>query len=343
MRAAFLKEEEHLVMIDAEMPVITNPDQVIVRVRTVGICGSEVHAFYGTHPFRKAPIVLGHEMAGEVYSVGEKVGNFKERDKVIVDPQWACGECTFCRAGDLNLCPTKQVLGASEWPGAFGEYVVAPESAVFHLPESLSFVQGSLIEPLTVAVHVARRVHVQAGDSVAILGAGSIGGLLAGVCRIMGAKPIIAADVKRHCLDIARQRLGETHNFLLPADDPVEKSLKLTGGEGVDKVCVSADDVALVNTAVAMTKSRAYIALIALMTEAPLQLRAYDIIKKELHIVGSSMCNHEDVARAIELAASGQVDIDAIATHQLPIEEAAHAMELAKHKKDGAVKVILSF
>jgi L-iditol 2-dehydrogenase len=343
MRAAFLKEEGHLVMIDAEMPVITSPDQVLIRVRTVGICGSEVHAFCGTHPFRKAPIVLGHEMAGEVYSVGEEINNFKEGDRVIVDPQWSCGECTFCRAGDLNLCPSKQVLGASDWPGAFGEYVVAPESAVFHLPESLSFVQGSLIEPLTVAVHVARRVHVEAGDSVAILGSGSIGGLLAGVCRIIGAKPIIAADIKQHCLDITRQRLGASNAFLLPAEDPVERSLEMTGGEGVDKVFVTADNVALVNTAVAMTKSRGYIALIALMTEAPLQLRAYDIIKKELHIVGSSMCNHEDVARATELAASGQVDIDAIATHKLPIEEAAHAMELAKHKRDGAIKVILCF
>lgn len=343
MRAAFLKEEGHLVMIDAEMPVITDPKQVIIRVRTVGICGSEVHAFCGTHPFRKAPIVLGHEMAGEVYSVGEEVSSFKQGDRVIVDPQWACGECIYCRAGDLNLCRSKQVLGAADWPGAFGEYVVAPESAVFHLPESLSFVQGSLIEPLTVAVHVTRRVNVQAGDSVAILGTGSIGGLLAGVCRTIGAKPIIAADIKQHCLDIARQRLGATHTFLLPADDPVEGSLKLTAGEGVDKAFVTADDVALVNTAVAMAKSRGYIALIALMTEAPLQLRAYDIIKKELHLVGTSMCNHEDVEQAIRLAASAQVDVNAIATHQLPIEETAHAMELARHKDDGAVKVILSF
>ena len=343
MRAALLKEEGHLVMIDAEMPVITSPDQVIIRVRTVGICGSEVHAFYGTHPFRKAPIVLGHEMAGDVYSVGSTVTRFKEGDRVIVDPQWTCGECSFCRAGDLNLCPSKQVLGASAWPGAFGEYVVAPESAVFPLPKELTYTQGSLIEPLTVAVHVTRRVHVQAGDSVAILGSGSIGSMLVGVCKVMGAEPILAADVKQHCLDIAQQRLGATDTFLLPEDDLVKGSLERTKGEGVDKIFVTADDVSLVNTAVVMAKSRGYIALVALLTEAPLQLRAYDIIKKELHLVGTSMCNHDDVARAVELATSGQVDIEATATHQLPIEEAEKAMELTKSKEDGAVKVILTF
>jgi L-iditol 2-dehydrogenase len=343
MRAALLKTEGQLVMIDAEMPVISSPDQIIVRVRTVGVCGSEVHAFCGTHPFRKAPIVLGHEMAGDVFSVGEGVARFKKGDRVIVDPQWTCGGCAFCRDGDLNLCPSKQVLGAAAWPGAFGEYIVAPESAVFLLPETLTYAQGSLIEPLTVAVHVTSRVHVQTGDSVAILGSGSIGCMLAGVCKVLGAEPILVADVKQHCLDIARQRLGATHTSLLPKDDPVAGSRELTKGAGVDKIFVTADDVSLVDTAVAMAKSRGYIALIALLTEEPIQLRAYDIIKKELHLVGTSMCNHDDVARAVELCASGQVDVDAIATHQLPIEEAGKAMELTKSKKDGAIKVILRF
>jgi L-iditol 2-dehydrogenase len=343
MRAAFLEAEGHLVMVEAEMPIIQSADQILIRVKTVGVCGSEVHAFHGTHPYRKAPVILGHEAAGDVLSVGEAVTDFKVGDRVIVDPQWTCGRCAYCCAGDLNLCPSKKVLGTSPWPGAFGEYIIAPAEAVFHLPDNLSYVQGSLIEPLTVAVHVAQRAHLSAGESVAILGTGSIGGLLAGVCRVQGAEPIITADIRQHCLDAARERLGATHDFLLPDDNLVDEVKELTRGEGVDVVFITADDASLVSRGVEMAKRRGRIVLVALLTDSPLQLTAYEIIGKELHIVGSIMSNHEDVRKAIELAASGQVDVEAIATHLLPIEDAQRGMELARTKDDGAIKVIFSF
>jgi L-iditol 2-dehydrogenase len=343
MRAAFLETEQHLVMTEAEMPVIQSPDQVLIQVKTVGVCGSEVHAFQGTHPFRKAPVVLGHEMAGVISSAGDAVARFNPGDRVIVDPQWTCGTCACCRAGDINLCPSKKVLGTAPWPGAFGEYVVVPEEAVFHLPDRLSFVQGSLIEPLTIAVHVARRAGLEAGQSVAILGTGSIGGMVSGVCHALGVAPVVAADVRQHCLDAARERLGATHDFLLPDDGLVDKVKTLTGGDGVDVAFVTADDSSLVNLAIEIVRRRGRIVLVALLTEAPLQFMAYPIIGKELHIVGSSMSNNDDVRTAIELAASGQVDVEGILTHVLPIEEAQRGMELARTKDEGAIKVVLSF
>ncbi len=343
MRAALLKTEGQLVMTEIEPPTIQSPDQVLIKVKTVGICGSEVHAFHGTHPYRKAPVILGHEMSGDILAVGEAVTNFKAGDRVIVDPQWTCGQCEYCRAGDINLCPAKKVLGTPSWPGAFGEQVVVPEEAVFHLPSHLSYVQGALIEPLTVGVHDTRQANLVAGESVAILGTGSIGGLLAGVCHARGAELIITADIRQHCLDAARERLGATHDFLLPDDNLVDKVKELTGGEGIDVVFIAADDVTLVNLAVKLAKRRGRIVLVALMTYAPLQLAAYDIISKELSIVGSTMSNNQDVQEAIELVASGRVDVEGIVTHQLPIEEAQRGMELAHTKDDQAIKVILSF
>ena len=268
---------------------------------------------------------------------------FQVGDRVVVDPQWTCGECVYCRVGDINLCPAKQVLGTSSWPGAFGEYFIAPEKAVFHLPDSLSFVQGSLIEPLTVAVHVARRAGLQDGQSVAVLGTGSIGGLVSAVCRVRGAGPIIAADVHQHCLDAARERLGATYDLLLPDGHLVDKVKRLAGGEGVDVAFVAADDPGLVNRAVEMVRRRGKIMLIALMTGSPLTLTAYDMISQEKQILGSSMAGYEDVVRAIELAVSGQVDVEGINTHVLPIEDAQRGMELAHTKDDGAIKVVLVF
>jgi L-iditol 2-dehydrogenase len=344
MRAALLEAEKRLVLTETPIPTIQSADQVLIRVKTVGVCGSEVHAFHGTHPYRVAPVILGHEMAGDIVAIGEAVTRFKVSDRVVVDPQWTCGECAYCRAGDINLCPSKKVLGTPAWPGAFGEYIVAPEKPVFHLPDSLSYTQGSLIEPLTVAVHVAQQAHLVPGESVAILGTGSIGGLLAGVCHRRGAGPIITADIRQHCLDAARERLGATHDFLLPDENLVEETKELSArGEGVDVVFVTADDPWLVSQGVQMAKRRGRIMLVALLTAAPLQLKAYQIIGKELQIVGSTMSNHDDVREAIELTASGQVDVEAIATHQLSIENAQRGLELAETKDDGAIKVVLSF
>jgi len=325
------------------MPAIRGADEILIQVKTVGVCGSEIHGFHGTHPYRIAPVILGHEVAGDVVSVGGAVSNFKVGDRVVVDPQWTCGECTYCRTGYINHCTNKKVLGTPTWPGGFGEYILAQERAVFHLPDSLSYKQGSLIEPLTVGVHVVKQANLSAGQSAAILGTGSIGGLLSGVCRVYGADPIIVADIRQHCLDAARERLGATHDFLLPDDDFVAKVKAVTGGEGVDVAFITADDATLVNRAVEMTRPRGRIVLVALLTEAPLQLMAYNIIGKELQIIGSTMTHHADMQEAIELAASGQVDIEAIATHMLPIEEAQRGMELVDTKEDGAIKVTLAF
>jgi L-iditol 2-dehydrogenase len=235
------------------------------------------------------------------------------------------------------------MLGTSSWPGAFGEYIIAPEKSVLHLPDRLSYTQGSLIEPLSVAVHVTRRANLSAQKSVAILGTGSVGGMVAGVCHVQGANPIIAVDIHQHCLDTACKRMGATHTLLMPDDNLVEEVKGITGGEGVDVVFVTADDPTLVSKAVEMAKRKGLVMLVALLTDAPLQLAAYEILRKELGIIGNMSTNHEDVKRAIALAVSHQVDVDAIATHVLPIEEAQRGMGLTSTKDDGAIKVMLSF
>jgi L-iditol 2-dehydrogenase len=275
--------------------------------------------------------------------VGEHVTGFQAGDRVFVDPQWTCGECHYCRNGMLNLCPQKRVLGTPAWPGAFGEVVVVPCETLFHLPSSLSFIQGSLIEPLTVGVHVARRAALRAGESVAILGSGSIGGMLCAVCRARGADPIIAVDIRQHCLDAAVERMRASHDILLPGGDLVERVVTLSGGEGVDVAFVTADDAQLVDQAIHMVKRRGRVILIALITEELLPLRAYDILSRELSLIGSTMCNHDDVRRAIDLVASGRVDVEGILTHVLPIEHAQRGLELAQTKADGAIKVVLTF
>lgn len=342
MRSAYLESVGKLVLKEVPAPVVSRPDEVLIQVKVVGVCGSEVHAFEGTHPFRKAPVTLGHEMAGVVVETGSGVTRFRPGDRVVVDPQWSCGTCEYCRAGDINLCLSKKVLGTQVWPGAFGEYITAPEEAVFSLPAGLDFAQGSLIEPLTIGVHVARRANLQRGQSVVVLGSGSIGGMVCGVASARGAYPVIAADIRQHCLDAARERMGATHDFLLPDPGLEGKVKELTGG-GADIVVVAADDPALVDLALDLIKKRGTIVLVALMTAEPLSFLGFKVIIKEAHIIGCTMSSHADVLEAIELAASGKVDVSGIHTHTLPFEEVQRGMEMAASKEDGAIKVILSY
>ena len=343
MRAAYLESTGQLVMKDVEKPRITRPDEVLIQVKQVGICGSEVHAFQGTHPFRHAPVILGHEMAGVVAEVGAAVTHFQPGDRVVVDPQIPCGECEYCKRGDINLCPSKKVLGTQAWTGAFGEYITAPQAATFALPEQLSFSQGSLIEPLTVAVHVAHRAGIGPGTSVVTLGTGSIGGMMCATARALGAGPVIAADIRQHCLDAARERMGATHDFLLPDPNFASQVLELTGGEGADVVVIAADEPALVNLALDIIKRRGTIVLVALLTEDPLEFMGFQVIRKEVHLIGSTMANVADVEEALELVASGRVDVTGILTHHLPIEQVQAGMEMARSKTDGAIKVVLDF
>ena len=330
-------------LVDVPVPAITRPDEVQIQVKVVGVCGSEVHAYEGTHPFRKSPVILGHEMAGVVTGVGEEVTRFSVGDRVIVDPQWSCGECEYCKSGDINLCLTKKVLGTQVWPGAFGEFITSPEKAVFSLPEGLSFIEGSLIEPLTIGVHVARRSELAPGQSVVVLGSGSIGSMVSAVSRASGAGPIVAVDIRQHCLDAARERMGATHDFLLPDPDLVKKIRGVVGSQGADVVVIAADEPALVDLALDIIKKRGVIVLVALLTGEPLVFSGFKVIIKEAHIIGCTMSSTADVEKAIQLAANRQVDVTGIHTHTLPIEEAQRAMHLASEKEDKAIKVIMQY
>lgn len=343
MRAAVFRAVGELVLSKTDKPALSHSDEVLVQVKAVGICGSEVHAYRGTHPFRKAPAVLGHEVSGIVAEVGAAVTGYVPGDRVFVDPQRTCGTCAYCQAGQINLCPDKLVLGTPAWPGAFGEYITAPSQALFRLPERLSFVQGALVEPLTVAVHVARRAGVRQGEGVAILGSGSIGCLLAGVCRALGADPIIAVDIRSRPLAVARAQLGATHAVLLPEGDLKACVDEATDGRGLDVVFCTADEPSLAGRGVELLRRRGRLLVVALMTQAPMELEAYQILSRELQVIGSTMSTHDDVREAIELAASGRVDVSAIATHVLPIEEARRAIELAARKDDETIKVVLTY
>ena len=218
MRAAVLKDNYRIVLEDVKEPS-PGPGEVKIQVRVTGICGSEVHAFKGTHPYRKPPVILGHELAGDIVEVGSDVEGLKVGDRVTVEPQIGCERCYMCRRGLNNLCESKIVLGTQEWPGSFAEYIIAPAKVVYRLPDGLSYEEGVMVEPLAVGVHAVRWSEMGLGDSVLVLGAGTIGLVTIMAARQAGARRIFATDVLDFNLAKAKE-LGATHTINVRQEDP---------------------------------------------------------------------------------------------------------------------------
>ena len=304
MKAAVLEAVGQLAIQEVDPPQLSGPDQALIRVRAVGICGSEIHAFKGTHPFRKPPSILGHEVTGDIIQVGAEASGFKAGDRVFVDPQWTCGECAWCTTGRHNLCPTKVVLGTTRWIGGLGETIVAPAPALYPLPDHVSYVEGTTIEPLSVGVHMVERAKVRAGESVAVLGAGVIGMMVAAVASVRGADPIVAVDLQQHCLELATKHFGASHG--LSGQALAERISDLNDGNGIDASFLTVGVPALLDQAIEMAACEGRIFFVALFDE-PVRLEPNALLDKHLTLLASTMYNAQEIQTALDLVASGQV------------------------------------
>jgi L-iditol 2-dehydrogenase len=341
MKASVLISNGVLELQDVLEPIISNPDQIKIQVKTTGICGSEMHAFKGTHPFRKPPAIMGHEISGIISDVGKNVTQFKPGDRVFIDPQWVCGTCLACRTGHINLCESKKVMGIREWPGGFGEFVLTPSYTVFKLPDQLSFDEGAMLEPLTIATHAVKKAGIQEGMNVLVLGTGSIGTLIAACAYGEKKADVYCADIHQHCVMNAQKHFGAKIGFVLPHSEIVEAIRDYTHGEGIDKIFICADEPDLLPLAISLARIQGSICFIALMTEENLNYDGYAALRKELSIITSYMGTHEDVERSLALVRNRVVDVEKIITHRLPISQAQRAMELAISKDEDAIKVVL--
>lgn len=258
---------------------------------------------------------------------------------MTVDPQWPCGECEWCKQGDHNLCPNKLVLGTPQWPGAFGEFIVVPEPSVFMVPDDFTDDQATMIEPLGVGVHAVKRASLKAGQSVLILGGGSIGLLTAAMAHVRGAKPLIVADVQPHCLATA-PKLGATHTIHVGQESIKDKVMAITEGQGVEVIFLTVGKTELFTEAFEVIRKQGTIVVVALYSQA-VTFNPYNIVKRDMQVIGSIMSTDVDLDEAVEVIASGKIDPAHIVTHHLPLEEAQHGFELAMTKQDGAIKVVL--
>src|ERR1700685_2648079 len=200
MKALLLSQYNQLDIADLPVPV-PGVEEILVRVAACGICGSDVHGYDGTSGRRIPPIIMGHEAAGVVAAAGAGVTKFKAGDRVTFDSTVYCGECEFCRQGEINLCNNRQVIGVScgdyRRAGAFAEYVVVPQRIAYHLPDALEFQHAAMLEAVSVALHAVRVSEMKSGETALVIGAGMIGVLTLHGAKAAGASQVLLADIDR--------------------------------------------------------------------------------------------------------------------------------------------------
>ena len=326
---------------DMPEPMIEKADDVKIKVVNCGICGSEVHAYHGLHPFRIPPIVSGHEVAGDVVEVGPGVTRFKVGDRVTVEPHYGCGHCWYCGHGLYNVCPDKKVLGAGGWSGGLGEYIVTPEQTVVKLPDTLSYEEGALIEPVANGMYAVRHSNITPETNIVVIGCGPIGIGDFLCARLWNPKSILMVDVSDFNLQKARE-MGAELTCNSRRENLAGRVMELTDGVGADLVFLAFGDAPTVQQAFEITRRGGQIAQHALMEDGiAFPYRVHQ--QHELDFKAYNMYTFEDfelIARAIH---EGKMDLSHFVTQRYPIEQFPEAIEMADKRPEPVLKVMMHF
>lgn len=340
MKAALLTAPETIEIKDVPTPM-PGPGHVQVRVNTVAICGTDVHVYQGfpIGIFRpKLPLILGHELSGTVSAFGKDVEGFSKGDRVTVEANIGCGRCYLCRTGAYVLCPEVKVLSIHA-NGGLAEYVVAPATHVYHLPDAYDDEAAALTEPLAMAMCGYLRAAVMPGDRVAVLGAGTGGFCLAALAKMAGAEKVIMTGTREERLKVGLA-VGADVVINSRKENVVEAVMRETNGHGADIVYEAAGVPQTFVESVQVAAPRATISFYGVPTEP---VNGFDFgmfLLKDLKMVsasGSPRC----FASAISAAASGRVDLRPLITHRFVLEQTARAMMLVKNREDGVVKALV--
>lgn len=323
-----------------EMPVPEiGPGELLVQVKACGLCGSDAMTWYADE---KAPTVLGHEPTGLVAEVGQGVGGFEVGDRLFVHHHVACLVCHYCLRGNYSQCETFKATYID--PGGFAEYIRVPalnvERDVLHLPSEISFEAGTLIEPLACAIRGMRRVRVEPGDSVAILGAGVSGLLFAQLARLWGAGLVVVIDLVDYRLDMAK-RLG-ADLAIETGEGALSRFKALNEGRGADLVIVTPGSIEAMEEGIRWAGRGGTILLYAPSYPGErLPLDTNDIFWRELTLTTTYSCSHNDTRTALEFIRRGRVQVETLITHRLGLDQVAEGLRLMAEAQDSLKIAIL--
>lgn len=311
-----------------DVPVPTpGPNEVILKTRRIGVCGSDIHVFHGLHPYTSYPVVQGHEIGGEVAALGANVTGLKVGDKITFMPQVTCGQCYPCTHGMYHICESLKVMGF-QTGGAAQEYFALPAENVLKLPDSMSLDEAAFIEPIAVTVHALTRGGGAQGKRVLVLGGGPIGNLTAQVAQALGAKAVMITDISPYKVEKAR-RCGIQFVVNAAQEKLGDALLRDFGPEKADLILECVGVEATMTDAIANARKGTTIVVVGVFGKKP-QVDLGLVQDRELSLVGTLMYQRPDYECAIDLVANGKIQLGEMITHRFPFEkylDAYHAIE----------------
>lgn len=312
--------------------------QILVKIMKIGVCGSDIHVYHGTHPFTSYPVTQGHEVSAKVVELGENVTGFMVGQKVTIEPQVYCGKCYPCTHGKYNLCEGLKVMGF-QTTGTASEYFAVDASKVTPLPENLTYNEGAMIEPLAVTVHAARRFPEIEGAKVAILGCGPIGILLAQSCKALGAESVMITDVSDYRLDLAKS-VGVDHTVNTKKHDFGETMIEAFGPDKADVIYDCAGNDITMNQAIRCARKGSTIILVAVFGKmATVDLAVLN--DHELDLNTSMMYRHEDYVEAIRLVSEGKIQLKPLMSSHFAFDDYQSAYEYIDNHRETTMKVLI--
>ena len=337
MRQELMTAPGEITIRQVEVPE-PGPDQVLVRIKRIGICGSDIHVYHGTHPYTKYPVTQGHEVSGQIVKCGQYANKYKPGQRIVIEPQVLCGRCYPCLHGKYNLCEHLKVMGF-QTVGTASDYFAVDESKVTPLPDDLSYDEGAMIEPLAVTVHATKRFPDIKGANVAILGCGPIGILLAQSCKAFGAKKVLSTDISDFRLELAKQ-VGVDAIANTKKEDFGEAMIREFGPDKADVIYDCAGNDTTMNAAIQNARKGSTIILVAVFGK----IATVDLAKlndSELDLNTSMMYRHEDYVDALRIVEEGKVQLKPLMTKHFDMEHYLDAYKYIDANREKTMKVIV--
>jgi threonine dehydrogenase-like Zn-dependent dehydrogenase len=339
MKAAVVEKPNQLVIKQVPVPEIAD-DEVLIKVKYTGICGTDWSIFTGKYSADKLPLIAGHEFSGTIAALGKKTRGLKEGDRVTADINMSCGTCFYCRQGQKLMCRDFHQLGIHV-DGTYADYVKAPFDQVHVLPDSLDFLAGAFIEPVSCVIHSSKAAKVTHGSSVAVIGCG-LGVLHGLMARLRGAAPVIVIGDNAKRLAIAKEFGVDVTINIKDGKDPVAEVKKLTGGRGADFVVEAVGTPSTYEQALEMVRPGGTLAAFGICAgDDTIKVRPFDLVLGEKTIVGSCAGVGTDWTDAIALLANGHIKPQPMFSMIVPVEELEDALKQLRSDPN-LIKVFVS-
>jgi 2-desacetyl-2-hydroxyethyl bacteriochlorophyllide A dehydrogenase len=321
MKSIVCEQPNQFKMIEAERPV-PKTGEALIRVRRIGICGTDIHAYGGNQPFFTYPRVLGHELSGHIESIQENASGLKVGDQVSIIPYMECGECIACKSGKPNCCTDMKVLGV-HIEGGMSEWITVPTNHLVKI-EGLTLDQSAMIEPLSIGAHAVRRASIQEGEFALVIGAGPIGLGVMAFAKEQGAN-VIAMDVNNERLEFASKWANVDYKLNV-LDNPLEKLAELTNREMPTVVFDATGNAKSMMDAFNYPAHGGRLIYVGLV-KSDISFNDSDFHKKELTLMGSRNATREDFAYVVNMVKNGVVDINSYITHRAHFDEMIQQFE----------------